>query len=52
MTFAWLLLDQLPGALQLLGGALIVAGVVVVKLGERPAASRAAAIKLKPVPAS
>jgi len=49
VTFAWLLLDQLPGALQLLGGALIVAGVVVVKLGERPAASRAAAIKLKPV---
>ena len=38
MTFAWLLLDQLPSALQLAGGALIVAGVVVVKLGERPRA--------------
>src|SRR4051794_24557857 len=37
VTFAWLLLDQLPGPLQLAGGALIVAGVVVVKLGERPA---------------
>ena len=36
VTFAWLLLDQLPSALQLAGGALIVAGVVVVKLGERP----------------
>ena len=36
MTFAWLLLDQLPSALQLAGGALIVAGVIVVKLGERP----------------
>ena len=36
VTFAWLLLDQLPGTLQLVGGALIVAGVVVVKLGERP----------------
>ena len=36
VTFAWLLLDQSPSALQLGGGALIVAGVVVVKLGERP----------------
>lgn len=36
VTFAWLLLDQLPGPLQLAGGALIVAGVIVVKLGERP----------------
>ena len=36
VTFAWLLLDQLPGTVQLLGGALIIAGVVVVKLGERP----------------
>lgn len=40
VAFAWLLLDQLPGTLQLVGGALIVAGVVVVKLGERPRASR------------
>ena len=36
VAFAWLLLDQLPGWPQLVGGALIVAGVVVVKLGERP----------------
>jgi drug/metabolite transporter (DMT)-like permease len=34
--FAWLLLDQLPGTLQLVGGAFILAGVIVVKLGERP----------------
>ncbi len=34
VTFAWLLLDQLPGPVQLGGGLLIVAGVVVVKLGE------------------
>ena len=40
VAFAWLLLDQLPGTLQLAGGALIVAGVIVVKLGERPPASR------------
>ena len=36
VVFAWLLLDQLPGTLQLAGGAFILAGVVVVKLGERP----------------
>ena len=34
--FAWLLLGELPRAVQLLGGVLILAGVVVVKLGERP----------------
>ena len=39
VTFAWLLLDQLPTLVQLAGGALIVAGVVVVKLGE-PSAPR------------
>src|SRR5919107_1528777 len=31
---AWLLLDELPGSPQLAGGALILAGVVAVKLGE------------------
>jgi drug/metabolite transporter (DMT)-like permease len=36
VMFAWLLLDQLPGMLQLVGGAFIVVGVIVVKLGERP----------------
>src|SRR5919107_5746961 len=49
VTFAWLLLDQLPSALQLAGGALIIAGVVVVKLGERPTAPRAASLRLRPV---
>lgn len=39
---AWLLLDQVPDGLQLVGGGLIVAGVVVVKLGERPAGSTGA----------
>ncbi|MEI5674620.1 MULTISPECIES: EamA family transporter [unclassified Nocardioides] len=33
--FAWLLLDELPRAVQLVGGLLILAGVVGVKLGER-----------------
>jgi drug/metabolite transporter (DMT)-like permease len=49
VIFAWLLLDQLPGLLQLVGGALIVAGVIVVKLGERP--PRADTADLPPVPA-
>jgi len=35
VVFAWVLLDQLPRAVQLLGGLLILAGVVAVKLGER-----------------
>lgn len=34
---AWLVLGEAPRALQVFGGALIVAGVVLVKLGERPA---------------
>jgi len=33
--FAWLLLGELPRSVQLVGGALILGGVVVVKLGER-----------------
>jgi drug/metabolite transporter (DMT)-like permease len=50
VTFAWLLLDQLPSGVQLAGGGLIVAGVVVVKLGERPRARSATLVKkLTPV---
>ena len=40
VVFAWLLLDQLPRPLQLVGGVLVIAGVVVVKLGEGPRAAR------------
>ncbi|MFN8189989.1 MAG: DMT family transporter [Nocardioidaceae bacterium] len=36
VLFAWLLLGELPHAVQLAGGLLILAGVVVVKLGETP----------------
>ncbi len=50
VTFAWLLLDQLPGPLQLVGGMLIIAGVIVVKLGERPPAPRPAITMLTPLP--
>jgi len=35
VVWAWLLLDELPRPVQLLGGVLILAGVVAVKLGER-----------------
>ncbi len=39
VLWAWLLLDQLPAPVQLLGGALILLGVLGVKLGERDVAS-------------
>ncbi|MEZ0581118.1 DMT family transporter [Nocardioides sp. MH1] len=35
VLWAWALLGQLPGVLQLVGGLLVLAGVVGVKLGER-----------------
>ncbi len=39
VVWAWLLLGELPGAIQLLGGVLIVGGVILVRLDElrRPA---------------
>ena len=46
LGFAWLLLGELPRTVQFLGGALILVGVVVVKLGERSTASPVA----QPVP--
>jgi drug/metabolite transporter (DMT)-like permease len=39
VLWAWLLLDELPRPVQLLGGVLVLAGVVAVKLGERATAS-------------
>lgn len=47
LLFGWLLLGQIPGPLQAVGGALVLAGVVVVKLGE-PAPEEF----VEPVPAS
>jgi drug/metabolite transporter (DMT)-like permease len=35
VLWAWVLLDQLPRTIQLVGGLLILAGIVAVKLGER-----------------
>jgi drug/metabolite transporter (DMT)-like permease len=40
VCWAWLLLDELPAAIQLVGGLLILAGVVGVKLGERSVTTR------------
>jgi hypothetical protein len=34
VLFAWVLLDELPGLVQLAGGVCIVAGVVAVRVGE------------------
>lgn len=45
VLWAWLLLDELPRPVQLLGGVLIVAGVVAVKVGERTV------VRVDPVPA-
>jgi len=39
ILFAWLLIGELPGPVQLLGGVVVVAGVVLVRLGERPSAT-------------
>ena len=41
VLFAWALLGELPVLVQALGGALVLAGVVLVKLGERPEAETA-----------
>jgi drug/metabolite transporter (DMT)-like permease len=35
VLFAWVLLGELPGPLQLLGGAVLLGGVLVVRVGER-----------------
>jgi drug/metabolite transporter (DMT)-like permease len=40
--FAWVLLDELPRTIQLLGGLLILSGVIGVKLGERDVNAREA----------
>ena len=48
LVFAWLLLGELPRAVQFLGGALILVGVVVVKLGERATAPAAPEAHLVP----
>jgi drug/metabolite transporter (DMT)-like permease len=39
LGFAWILLGQAPRSIQLLGGALVLLGVVIVKSGERSASA-------------
>lgn len=39
VVWAWVLLSQVPGPLQLVGGLLLLAGIVVVQLGEREPAA-------------
>jgi drug/metabolite transporter (DMT)-like permease len=42
VLWAWVLLDELPRVIQFVGGVLILAGVVAVKLGERSVVGAAA----------
>ena len=46
--FAWVLLGQAPAAIQMFGAALVLAGVVVVKLGEPP--MQPAELTVEPLP--
>lgn len=48
LLFAWLLLDELPRAVQFAGGVLILVGLVVVRLGEARATARPAAAPTPP----
>lgn len=54
VLFAWLLLGELPTSSQLLGGLLVLAGVVLVRLGEpRPGATgTATSPTVEPLPAT
>ena len=45
VVWAWLLLTQVPGLLQLVGGVLLLAGIVVVRLGERRAPGAPGALR-------
>ncbi|MTB88755.1 EamA family transporter [Aeromicrobium senzhongii] len=53
LAFAWVLLDQAPGPWQCFGAALVVAGIVVVKLGERDVTSLGSdeSLLVEPLPA-
>jgi drug/metabolite transporter (DMT)-like permease len=49
VVWAWLLLSQVPGTLQLAGGVLLLIGIVVVRLGERPPGADLAAAAESPI---
>lgn len=44
VIFAWLLLGELPGVVQLVGGVLLLAGVIVVRAGEPEVTAAEAAV--------
>jgi len=45
VLFAWLMLGELPNGLQLIGGALIMVGIALVRIDEmRPAGTAADAV--------
>jgi drug/metabolite transporter (DMT)-like permease len=48
VLFAWLLLDQTPRPVQVAGGVLVVGGIALVRLGERPE-SAAVSVQHQPV---
>lgn len=52
VAIAWLVLGEAPRAVQLAGGALVVLGVVLVKLGERPGQVVATETEAPPVTAA
>jgi len=49
-AFAWILLGQAPAPIQIAGAALVLAGVVVVKLGEPPMQPAETTVEPLPVP--
>ena len=49
VAFAWLALGQQPGPVQLVGGIVVLAGIVLVRLGERPTGEPTGAVVPDPV---
>jgi drug/metabolite transporter (DMT)-like permease len=45
---AWALLDQRPSGLQLIGGAVVLAGIALVKADDRPAEDEPVAVTAEP----
>lgn len=48
VVFAWLALGQQPGPVQLAGGVVVLTGIVLVRLGERPAEEEAVTVDALP----
>ena len=50
LGFAWVLLDQAPKPIQLVGAVLVLGGIVVVKLGERDTVDSEQALLVEALP--